>query len=217
MHLSTVLLHIFFTILVKRIYIQLRYKRHKLRAISIDKHRKYTLCNYIYKHSTFVLSVIYLYINGVKHKCRYVKTRTNMIFRNTLFVCESAVIGFVHTIHRWKEYNRVSVWQFSRWYIQQSSIINVLISKSALLSNAEFELRTLIIKKYQNGHVITFKWANCDGLAQDCSNTIALAMELLQSCVKPSKWSYVFSEKTSKWAKNKRHGHILFSFTLHKV
>ena len=27
-----------------------------------------------------------------------------------------------------------------------------------------------------------------DGLVQDCSNSIANALELLQSCTKPSKW-----------------------------
>ena len=27
-----------------------------------------------------------------------------------------------------------------------------------------------------------------DGLVRDCSNSSALAMELLQSCTKPSKW-----------------------------
>ena len=29
-------------------------------------------------------------------------------------------------------------------------------------------------------------WRHIDGLAQDCSNSMALAMELLQSCAKPS-------------------------------
>ena len=29
-------------------------------------------------------------------------------------------------------------------------------------------------------------WPYIDGLVQDCSNSIALAMELLQSCTKPS-------------------------------
>ena len=29
---------------------------------------------------------------------------------------------------------------------------------------------------------------NFDGLVHDCSNSIALAMELLQSCTKPSNW-----------------------------
>ena len=30
-----------------------------------------------------------------------------------------------------------------------------------------------------------------DGLVQDCSNSIALAMELLQLCTKPSTWAYM--------------------------
>ena len=29
---------------------------------------------------------------------------------------------------------------------------------------------------------------NVDGLVQDCKNSSALAMELLQSCIKPSMW-----------------------------
>ena len=31
-------------------------------------------------------------------------------------------------------------------------------------------------------------WNNIDGLAQDCRNSIANALELLQSCTKPSIW-----------------------------
>ena len=48
-------------------------------------------------------------------------------------------------------------------------------------------------------------WSYVDGLVQDCSNSIALAMELLQSCTKPSmcsiKYSHVllcFVKKESK-------------------
>ena len=37
---------------------------------------------------------------------------------------------------------------------------------------------------------------NIDGLVQDCSNSDALAMELLQSCTKPSIW--LSKEKTIK-------------------
>ena len=38
-------------------------------------------------------------------------------------------------------------------------------------------------KMHDKGENITF-----DGLVQDCSNSSALAMELLQSCKKPSTW-----------------------------
>ena len=34
-----------------------------------------------------------------------------------------------------------------------------------------------------------------DGLVQDCSNSSALAMELLQSCAKPSSWSVMSCER----------------------
>ena len=32
--------------------------------------------------------------------------------------------------------------------------------------------------------------SDIEGLAQDCSNSSVLAMELLQSCAKPSIWSF---------------------------
>ena len=35
-----------------------------------------------------------------------------------------------------------------------------------------------------------------DGLVQDCSNSSALAMELLQSCTKPSEWYF---QKYTAW------------------
>ena len=40
---------------------------------------------------------------------------------------------------------------------------------------------------YQNKN---FHYNDIDGLAQDCSNSSALAMELMQSCAKPSIWSW---------------------------
>ena len=33
-------------------------------------------------------------------------------------------------------------------------------------------------------------YSDFDGLKQDCSNSIANALELLQSCTKPSIWGY---------------------------
>ena len=39
--------------------------------------------------------------------------------------------------------------------------------------------------------ICTWFMFDIDGLAQDCSNSSALAMELLQSCTKPSIWSDV--------------------------
>ena len=38
--------------------------------------------------------------------------------------------------------------------------------------------------------LIVAKWCHIDGLVQDCSNSSALAMELLQSCTKPLIWHY---------------------------
>ena len=36
-----------------------------------------------------------------------------------------------------------------------------------------------------------------DGLVQDCSNSSALAMELLQSCTKPTIWHILGSSKSA--------------------
>ena len=42
-----------------------------------------------------------------------------------------------------------------------------------------------------------------DGLVQDCCNSSALAMELLQSCTKPSMgWIMLNKIQTSEWHKN---------------
>ena len=38
-----------------------------------------------------------------------------------------------------------------------------------------------------------------DGLAQDCSNSIANALELLQSCTKPSTWYWLNTKQASNF------------------
>ena len=38
--------------------------------------------------------------------------------------------------------------------------------------------------------IVKSLWHHIDGLAQDCSNSIAKALELLQSCTKPSIWCH---------------------------
>ena len=40
---------------------------------------------------------------------------------------------------------------------------------------------------------LQFKMADIDGLAEDCSNSIANALDSLQPCAKPSMWSYEIS------------------------
>ena len=46
---------------------------------------------------------------------------------------------------------------------------------------------------------VVFWWCNehADALVQDCSNSSALAMELLQSCTKPSMWQSVAMQRTT--------------------
>ena len=48
-------------------------------------------------------------------------------------------------------------------------------------------------------------WPQVDGLVQDCSNSIANALELLQSCTKPSKWSSIMTiHQTTKLQSGER-------------
>ena len=49
----------------------------------------------------------------------------------------------------------------------------------------EHHHKDLEIAKQQWGDFIRPKWLSADGLVQDCNNSSALAMELLQSCTKP--------------------------------
>ena len=52
-----------------------------------------------------------------------------------------------------------------------------------ILNNAD---HALVIYNLQCNHVWTLYTSYIDGLVQDCSNSSVLAMELLQSCTKPS-------------------------------
>ena len=49
-------------------------------------------------------------------------------------------------------------------------------------------VRTALDYIYHLGWPMSPLQFHIDGLAQDCSNSCALAMELLQSCAKPSTW-----------------------------
>ena len=42
--------------------------------------------------------------------------------------------------------------------------------------------------------VVYISYFNVDGWVQDCSNSIASTLELLQSYSKPSMWSYIYLE-----------------------
>ena len=77
------------------------------------------------------------------------------------------------------------------------------------LSNQEVHLghHTRDQQQHQHGVVITWKYTvtteepGFDGLLQDCSNSNALAMELLQSCAKPSCYHlYEWFKYISKYA-----------------
>ena len=55
------------------------------------------------------------------------------------------------------------------------------------------------------------RWEHFDGLAQDCSNSNALAMELLQSCTKTSAYSFIYftmlADIRQLCHQNRRHCH----------
>ena len=50
----------------------------------------------------------------------------------------------------------------------------------------------------------------CNGLAQDCSNSIANALELLQSCIKPSIYRIAALSLRQRWG----HDHSVFLFSV---
>ena len=46
-----------------------------------------------------------------------------------------------------------------------------------------------------DGNILYIRWGYINGLMQDCSNSIANTLELLQSCAKPPiSFSYMFSD-----------------------
>ena len=63
------------------------------------------------------------------------------------------------------------------------------------------------------------EWQKChnyiDGLAQDCSNSIANALKLLQCCSKPSAWDWSWGGRATvlslQWEFLNRSGHIFTS------
>ena len=63
----------------------------------------------------------------------------------------------------------------------KSNIVKVISKIEPYQSTPTFEMAALCIKVHKTQR-------NIDGLAQDCSNFIANALELVQSCTKPSIW-----------------------------
>ena len=55
------------------------------------------------------------------------------------------------------------------------------------------------------GRIPKFIFLSHDGLVQDCSNSSALAMQLLQSCTKPSIWPWWFVADCPLHAKTYQH------------
>ena len=68
-------------------------------------------------------------------------------------------------------------------YLQKGKYLSIIIDQSNV-SKPENRFTIDIFITIQ--HYI-------DGLAQDCSNSIANALELLQSCTKPSRWNVAFA------------------------
>ena len=50
------------------------------------------------------------------------------------------------------------------------------------------------ITRHIDSFVVYISYFHVDGWVQDCSNSIASTLELLQSYTKPSMWSYIYLE-----------------------
>ena len=68
-------------------------------------------------------------------------------------------------------------------------IINVLTSAGTMITTFEIENKWVLI-------VWTYSELHIDGLMQDCSNSIANTLELLQSCTKPWIYPYICDAQT---------------------
>ena len=68
-----------------------------------------------------------------------------------------------------------------QWFFSQSVNAFITINSAAAGDPAEFQMGALVNPFPQKSH-------NIDGLVQDCSNSIVNALELMQSCTKPSIW-----------------------------
>ena len=78
------------------------------------------------------------------------------------------------------------------FYIVNFVGADVLVTQEARASTIVYciwDLDMVVITELvDTQHLKVESRSNIDGLAQDCSNSSALAMELLQSCTKPSNY-----------------------------
>ena len=108
-------------------------------------------------------------------------------------------------------------------YIPKCIIFSEILSPiDALISTTDslrMKLRVIIhlypslilvymISANKNPQIIYHIVYQCNGLAQDCSNSSALVMELLQSCTKPSICELLVIPADDKWYVTFRHKHL---------
>ena len=89
-----------------------------------------------------------------------------------------------------------SVWhQAITWSNTDLLSIHCLINKFEILFEIQFLLKKIHLQNVASKMIAILPRLQCvnqntDGQVQDCSNSSALAMELLQSCTKPSIYSF---------------------------
>ena len=121
-----------------------------------------------------------------------------------------ALIGTVEDLHRWpaqvtilhyndafrrgdKHSQTMPIFCFngSNGHNQEAIEQNIGIGWVCTQSGKVSPNDTLRVANISHECLLWFVWLNhpVNGLVQDCSNSIANALELLQSCTKPSTWS----------------------------
>ena len=78
----------------------------------------------------------------------------------------------------WDVFSKISVWSICRFLCCMSHYIELDVGITGLTS-----VKLLIIKWLPKNYILSYDYSDCS--VQDCSNSSALAMELLQSCVEP--------------------------------
>ena len=74
------------------------------------------------------------------------------------------------------------------WFAYEAELQYIQANAQASMRDTSYAVRVGSMQKFEFAQKMFYntRLAHIDGLAQDCSNSIANALELLQSCTKPS-------------------------------
>ena len=106
----------------------------------------------------------------------------------------------------WKLYIYIYHWMLFVVFLMQLRVVIFLVNMIIALN---LTLTEQIITDWN----FEIWFHQIDGLVQDCSISIALAMEILQSCTKPSKYFVIQWMSWSKWGNN----HIVLGIFLYAM